>query len=194
MCIVSEKRELLFNIFIFSQQKATEGSYLHPLKITREGDALSPSRALYCHPDEVSPMFGGNTMSEFSSRRHEEDVPVLIVGGSVVGLSMALFLAQHGIPALLVERHATTSIHARAGGFNARTMELFRQVGIESAIFEQETPPEQLGEMGLRAESLTGKVLDSTEAVAHRQSSVINPFASPTRTAMIGQNKLEPIL
>jgi len=139
-------------------------------------------------------MFGGNTMSEFSSRRHEEDVPVLIVGGSVVGLSMALFLAQHGIPALLVERHATTSIHARAGGFNARTMELFRQVGIESAIFEQETPPEQLGEMGLRVESLTGKVLDNTEAPTYRQTSVTNPFASSTRTAMIGQDKLEPIL
>src|SRR5690348_7602780 len=104
----------------------------------RQGDASSPFHALYCHPDEVSPMLGGNTMSEFSSRRHDKEVPVLIVGGSVVGLSMALFLAQHGIHALLVERHATTSIHARAAGFNARTMELFRQVGIESAIFQQE--------------------------------------------------------
>lgn len=133
-------------------------------------------------------------MSEISSQRYDEDVPVLIVGGSVVGLSMALFLAHHGIPALLVERHTTTSIHARAGGFNARTMELFRQVGIESAVFEQETPPEQRGEMGLRVESLAGKVLDSTEASAHWQASVVNPFASPTRTAMIGQDKLEPIL
>jgi putative polyketide hydroxylase len=138
-------------------------------------------------------MFGGSTMSDVSTR-YDENVPVLIVGGSVVGLSMALFLAQHGIPALLVERHATTSIHARAGAFNARTMELFRQSDIESAIFEQETPPEQLGEMGLRVESLTGKVLDNTEAMAHRQANVINPFASPTRSAMIGQDKLEPIL
>jgi 2-polyprenyl-6-methoxyphenol hydroxylase-like FAD-dependent oxidoreductase len=133
-------------------------------------------------------------MSEFSSQRYDKEIPVLIVGGSVVGLSMALFLAQHGIHALLVERHATTSIHARAGSFNARTMELFRQVGIESAIFQQETPPEQLGEMGLRVESLTGKVLDQTEAWARSSASINNPFASPTRTAMIGQDKLEPIL
>ncbi|MBO0777937.1 MAG: FAD-dependent monooxygenase [Ktedonobacteraceae bacterium] len=133
-------------------------------------------------------------MREISSRKHDEDVPVLIVGGSVVGLSMALFLAQHGIPALLVERHATTSIHTRAGSFNARTMELYRQVGIESAIFEQETPPEQLGEMALRVESLTGRVLDTTEALARQQSSSINPFASSMRAAMIGQDKLEPIL
>jgi putative polyketide hydroxylase len=128
------------------------------------------------------------------SRRYDEEVPVLIVGGSIVGLSMALFLAWHGIPALLVEQHTTTSIHPRAGGFNARSMELFRQVGIEAAIFEQETPPEQLGEMGLRVESLVGKVLDTTEAVAHQQANVVNPFASPTRAAMIGQNKLEPLL
>lgn len=138
-------------------------------------------------------MFGGSTMSDISTR-YDEDVPVLIVGGSVVGLSTALFLAWHGIPALLVERHATTSIHARAGAFNARTMELFRQVGIESAIFAQETPPEQSGEMGLRVESLTGKVLDTTETTTHQQASIINPFTSPTRTAMIGQDKLEPIL
>jgi len=93
------------------------------------------------------------------------------------------------IPALLVERHATTSIHPRAGVFNARTMELFRQVGIESTIFEQKTPPEH-SRNGLRVESLTGKVLDNTEALAHRQTSVINPFASSTQTAMIGQDKL----
>jgi 2-polyprenyl-6-methoxyphenol hydroxylase-like FAD-dependent oxidoreductase len=138
-------------------------------------------------------MFGESTMSDISTR-YDENVPVLIVGGSVVGLSMALFLAQHGIPALLVERHATTSIHARAGSFNARTMELFRQTGIESTIFAQETPPEQLGEMGLRVESLTGKVLDTTEATVHQQVNIVNPFASPTRSAMIGQDKLEPIL
>lgn len=129
-----------------------------------------------------------------SAMTYDEQVPVLIVGGSVVGLSAALFLGWHGIPALLVERHATTSIHPRAGAFNVRTMELFRQVGLESAILAQETPPEQLGEMGLRLESLTGKTLDSSEAAAHRRANFINPFASPTRSAMIGQDKLEPIL
>lgn len=129
-----------------------------------------------------------------SAMTYDEHVPVLIVGGSVVGLSTALFLGWHGISALLVERHATTSIHPRAGAFNARTMELFRQVDLESVILAQETPPEQFGEMGLRVESLTGKTLDSSEAAAHRQASFTNPFASPTRSAMIGQDKLEPIL
>lgn len=40
-------------------------------------------------------------------RAVSEDVPVLIVGGSLVGLSAALFLRMHGIDVLAVERHNT---------------------------------------------------------------------------------------
>jgi len=36
---------------------------------------------------------------------------VLIVGGSLVGLSTALFLRLHGVSCLAVERHASTAIH-----------------------------------------------------------------------------------
>ncbi|GHO62276.1 hypothetical protein KSC_011680 [Ktedonobacter sp. SOSP1-52] len=49
-------------------------------------------------------------------------VPVLIVGGGIVGLSASLFLLQQDIPFLLVERHSGTSIHPRARGVNNRTM------------------------------------------------------------------------
>lgn len=132
-------------------------------------------------------------MSE-KNLQFDADVPVLIVGGSVVGLATALFLAEHGIHALLVERHASTSIHARAGAFNTRTMEIFRQTGLEAAIFQRETPPDQVGEMGLRVESLAGKVLDSSESIAHRQNLEPDPFVSPTRMALVTQDKLEPIL
>jgi putative polyketide hydroxylase len=124
----------------------------------------------------------------------EQETSVLIVGGSVVGLSTALFLAERNIPSLLVERHLDTSIHVRAGVFNTRTMELFRQVGLETAIFQQETPPSDLGEMGAHVESLTGKVLDTSEMSTSRQHQIVDPFASPTRTAMVGQDRVEPIL
>jgi 2-polyprenyl-6-methoxyphenol hydroxylase-like FAD-dependent oxidoreductase len=49
--------------------------------------------------------------------RHEE-VPVLVIGGSLVGLSMSLFLARHGVPHLVVER----------------PVELFRGAGIEREV------------------------------------------------------------
>jgi putative polyketide hydroxylase len=63
-----------------------------------------------------------------------EEVPVLIVGGGVVGLSAALFLRSVGVDCLLLERHPTTSIHPRARGVNGRTMELMRELGLETVI------------------------------------------------------------
>ncbi|MBK0384581.1 FAD-dependent monooxygenase [Streptomyces sp. RB110-2] len=40
-----------------------------------------------------------------------ERTDVLIVGGSMVGLAQALFLAQQGIRSILVERHTHISAH-----------------------------------------------------------------------------------
>ena len=62
----------------------------------------------------------------------DDDVPVLISGGSLVGLSTALFLGWHGVPSLVVERHPGTAIHPRAALVNQRTIELYRGVGLEA--------------------------------------------------------------
>jgi putative polyketide hydroxylase len=61
-------------------------------------------------------------------------VQVVIVGGGIVGLSASLFLSSHGINSLLVERHTGTSIHPRARSVNARTMELYRELGIDEDV------------------------------------------------------------
>ncbi|MGA5316930.1 FAD-dependent oxidoreductase [Streptomyces pseudogriseolus] len=66
--------------------------------------------------------------------RADHRTPVLIVGGSLVGLSMSLFLGRLGVPHTLVERHAGTSHHPRGRGNNVRTMELFRTAGLEQRI------------------------------------------------------------
>jgi len=66
----------------------------------------------------------------------DEQAPVLIVGGGITGLTAALFLLQHGIRPLVIEKHAGTSIHPRARGFDMRTMELFRELGVDEAIRE----------------------------------------------------------
>ncbi len=118
---------------------------------------------------------------------YDETTPVLIVGGGLVGLSTSLFLAWHGVPSLLVERHIGISPHPRAARFNPRTMELFRAAGVERAIRQAE-PSDYLHSSVLRAESLAGKelgwvTLNSTE----------NVF-SPAEGSFIGQDELEPIL
>ena len=73
----------------------------------------------------------------------DDSTPVLIVGGSLVGLSAAVFLAWRGVPTVLVERHAGSSPHPRAIGYTTRTLELFRAVGIE-------LPSAQVDVCGLR--------------------------------------------
>ncbi|MGG0151733.1 FAD-dependent monooxygenase [Bacillus mycoides] len=61
-------------------------------------------------------------------------VPVLIVGGGLSGLASALFLGKQNIEYLLIERHPSTAIHPKAGGITFRTMELFRELGLEKGI------------------------------------------------------------
>jgi putative polyketide hydroxylase len=119
----------------------------------------------------------------------KEQTPVLIVGGSLVGLSMSLFLSWYGIPALVVERHAGISPHPRAAGFNARTLELFRSLGIEQAIREAEPPSVQNSGI-MKAENLVGKELDwYTRDVSEAVGDI-----SPVRGSILPQVILEPIL
>ena len=66
----------------------------------------------------------------------DERVPVLIAGGSLVGLSASLFLTRLGVEHLLVEQHPETSEHPRGRGNNLRTMEIFRTAGVEQDIRE----------------------------------------------------------
>ncbi|MER6510454.1 FAD-dependent oxidoreductase [Nonomuraea sp. NPDC001636] len=65
---------------------------------------------------------------------HNADV--LIVGGGSVGLSAAVFLARHGVPALVVEREPGPRAHPRATGIGPRTVELLREAGLERAVDE----------------------------------------------------------
>ncbi|MFD1661764.1 FAD-dependent monooxygenase [Streptomyces caeni] len=68
------------------------------------------------------------------NERGDDYVPVLVVGGSLVGLSASVFLGRLGIRHRVVERHAATSAHPRGRGNNMRTMELFRTAGLEPQI------------------------------------------------------------
>src|SRR5438552_19161968 len=61
-------------------------------------------------------------------------VPVLVVGGGPVGLSTVIGLRRFGIDCLLVERHPSTSLFPKGRGISRRTMEIFRQWGIEEKV------------------------------------------------------------
>jgi 2-polyprenyl-6-methoxyphenol hydroxylase-like FAD-dependent oxidoreductase len=115
---------------------------------------------------------------------------VLIVGGSLVGLSAAAFLGNHGISAHVIEKHAGTSIHPRAGYFHLGTMEAYRRIGLEPAI--RKASEEQFGpDGGINAvESLAGR-----ELARHIDSinAGVEPY-SPSRRFFMTQQSLEPLL
>ena len=75
----------------------------------------------------------------------ELEVPVLIIGGGPVGLSASILLSRFGVRSLVAERHPSTTDHPKARGVHARTMELFRQWGVEDAIRKYELPPNLSG-------------------------------------------------
>ena len=88
-----------------------------------------------------------------------QNSPVLIVGGSLVGLSAALFLAWRGVPVTLVERHPSSSPHPRAMGFTERTLEYFRAAGIGAQV-PQSDPKAKLRRA--RFDSLSGEPLSES--------------------------------
>ncbi|MEW2608841.1 FAD-dependent monooxygenase [Streptomyces sp. NPDC047880] len=119
----------------------------------------------------------------------DETTEVLIVGGSMVGLAQALFLARQGIRPLLVERHAEISAHPRAQAASPRTMELLRALGLEEAVRARENPHAQYGDI-LQAESLTGKELGRFDGPFRFDRHEVGT----TGWTLIGQDRLEPVL
>ena len=118
------------------------------------------------------------------------EIPVLIVGGSLVGLSTALLLGHHGIRALAVEHHRGTAIHPRAAQISQRTMEIFRTVGVEQIV--RDKSDEQFVQDGaiLAVESLAGAEIE--RYIANLNAGVTD--ISPCRRCFISQSLLEPLL
>jgi 2-polyprenyl-6-methoxyphenol hydroxylase-like FAD-dependent oxidoreductase len=119
-----------------------------------------------------------------------EDAPVLIVGGSLVGLSMAVFLGHHGVPSLVVERHRGTAIHPRAALVSQRTMETYRVMGLQQDI--EDAAAREFVQNGaiVSVESLGGKELDWYHRFINEGVETISPSAR----LFLTQIGLEPIL
>ncbi len=118
------------------------------------------------------------------------EVPVLIVGGSLVGMSTALFLGHHGIRSVAVEHHRGTAIHLRAAMITQRTMEVLREVGVEQIVMrESEKQFVQDGAI-MALESLAGKEI--AWFIPNLNEGVRD--ISPSLRLFITQNLLEPLL
>ena len=118
------------------------------------------------------------------------EVPVTIVGGSLVGLSAGLLLAHHGVRSLVIERHSGTAIHPRAAHATQRTMEIFRSADLEMPIRERSA--EQFVQDGgvVEVETLLGGV--TRQFIADLNAGIRD--VSPCERVFLSQNSLEPLI
>jgi len=117
-------------------------------------------------------------------------VPVLVVGGSLVGLSTSVLLADQEVPHLLVESHRGTAIHPRAASFHQRTMEVFRSIGLQEAVERAAAAEFEQGGAIMAVESLAGKEL---HYFFHSYNEGVEGL-SPTDRLFLTQVGLEPVL
>ena len=119
-----------------------------------------------------------------------EEVPVLFSGGGLVGLSTAMFLAQHGIASLAVERLVGGSPVPRAAFFHMRTLEMFRSAGIEDRVREQSLKEFEPEGAVVLMDTLAGKQLAGLIPSLNEGVEAL----SPCRRLFVTQPGLEPIL
>jgi 2-polyprenyl-6-methoxyphenol hydroxylase-like FAD-dependent oxidoreductase len=118
------------------------------------------------------------------------EIPVLIVGGGPVGLTASLLLSRLGIRSLLVERHAGTARVPKARGINARTMEMYRQLGLEADIRAAGLSAQSTG-LIVWTESLAGREI---ERRVPGRALAKNLAMTPTTNCLCAQDDLEPVL
>lgn len=115
-------------------------------------------------------------------------IPVLIVGGGLNGLTAAALLAHQGIDCMVVERHADTSIQYKFAGISPRSMEIFRNLGLEAEIRAKRTGDQQGGGIARGRNLADPDIQWGGPAWADASS------YSPTQPATCDQHVLEPIL
>ena len=117
----------------------------------------------------------------------DDSTSVLIVGGSLNGLTMAMLLARRRVPCLVLERHPQTSIQYKFRGISPRSMEIYRSAGIEADIRSRDLTDDSASVA--RMKNLADSEV-SWQWIPPSDTSGV----SSTTAATCDQDQLEPIL
>jgi 2-polyprenyl-6-methoxyphenol hydroxylase-like FAD-dependent oxidoreductase len=129
----------------------------------------------------------------------EISVPVLIVGGGPVGLTLAMDLAWRGIEVLVVEQRAYGEPPPpKCNHVAARSMEIFRRLGVAGKLRNAGLPPDYPNDVSYRT-SFTGRELTRIPIPCRRDryDATEGPdtdWPTPEPPHRINQIFLEPIL
>jgi 2,4-dichlorophenol 6-monooxygenase len=119
---------------------------------------------------------------------------VLVVGSGPAGSSAALFLSSLGIANIMITKYRWTANTPRAHITNQRTMEIFRDLGVEEQVLADATPHELIGDT-VFCTSIAGEEIGRILTWGtHPAREADYRLASPSLTCDIPQTYLEPIL
>ncbi|HEY2796121.1 MAG TPA: FAD-dependent monooxygenase [Micromonosporaceae bacterium] len=119
---------------------------------------------------------------------------VLVIGSGPAGAASALFLATYGVEHLVITKYRWTANTPRAHITNQRTVEIFRDMGIEADIQAQGTPHHLMGDT-VFCTSLAGEEIGRVRTWGtHPLREADYVSASPSSNCDLPQTLLEPIL
>jgi 2,4-dichlorophenol 6-monooxygenase len=124
---------------------------------------------------------------------------VLIVGGGAAGLTASMLLSTYGVRSWLVSKYKQTSPLPKAHLLSIKTMEIYRELGVEDAIRAQSCPEENMRYVawfaGLAGPSTDhGREIARLGAFGRGRQDLDWLGASDNAYANLPQARLEPLL
>jgi len=126
------------------------------------------------------------------------DFDVVIAGAGPVGLTMAIELGRRGITTLIMERDPTTAPWPKMDRSNARTMEIYRRMGIVDRVRALGYPADNPMDVFLvrtMNEPAMARIPFASVAEKRAQVAACTDASLPLEPyQLVAQNDLEPLL
>lgn len=117
--------------------------------------------------------------------------PVVVAGGGVVGITLALLLAKHAIATIVLERHVAARDLPRAHCINPRSLEVLRELSIDADQLTPIAAPRELTSEVRFVTTMTGHCFGTLPY--ERQGDSIGGLAA-VGTVNVPQPALESVL